>query len=858
MKKTLFALATAILCFGSALAESISERAAKAWKDVYPQVESRIKAPTFPDKDYNITDFLPKATKKGKKKADITLKDKHGNVLYTQVFNSAIAKCSANGGGRVIVPAGTWLTGPVKLLSNVNLHLEEGATLLFTDDPHQYYPLVLTAWEGMNCWNWSPMIYAYKQENIAITGKGTIDGGASRENWWSMVGNAKWGWKDGMLSQRSGRIILQDWNESGVDLFERRLGSNWGMRPQLVNPVECKNVLIEDVTMLRSAFWVMHPLMCQNVTVRGVHVQNDGPNGDGCDPESCKDVLIENCYFDTGDDCIAIKSGRNRDGRERAIPSENIIVRNCQMKNGHGGVVVGSEISGGYKTLFVENCKMDSPDLERVIRIKTNTCRGGVIEDIYVRNVEVGQCDEAVLKINLDYEPNEKCKRAYPPVVRNVYLENVTCNKSKYGVRIIGLEDKCNVYNIELKDCNFNGVADGNKITGEVKDVVLENVKINGVETPYGKPLPYKMALSEMLRNPKSETIDVSGVKWSYAAAVELEGILAAARAYNDKDMLDYFLNYTDFFVNPDGTIKAFKKESYNIDNVKGGIEILQALDITGDEKYKKAADNIYDQLLSQPRTKSKNFWHKQIYPWQAWLDGLYMGQPFYAEYVNRYLNSDPKLWNDIANQFITVGKKTYDPATGLYRHAWDEKKKQFWADRRTGQSEHAWGRAMGWYIWAITDVLEKMPADHPKRPEMLKLLKSVADGIVKYQDPESGVWYQVMDSPKRQGNYLEATASAMFVYNLLRAVRLGLLDESYLAPAKKGYEGMLETFVKENEDGTVSLTNCCAVAGLGGGKDQRRNGSFQYYLSEPIRDNDAKGVGPFILAGLEYENLKK
>ncbi|MDE6510523.1 MAG: glycoside hydrolase family 28 protein, partial [Muribaculaceae bacterium] len=420
MKKTLISLAAALLCFGSALAEGIAERAQKAWKDVYPQVEARIKAPTFRDKDYNMKDFLPKNKKTQKK-------DKYGEVLYTDAINSAIAKCSNDGGGRVIVPSGTWLTGPVKLLSNVNLHLEEGATLLFTTDTHQYYPLVLTSWEGMDCWNYSPMVYAYKQDNIAITGKGTIDGGASRDNWWGMVGNERWGWKQGQESQRLGRVILQEWNEAGVDLFERRLGQNWGMRPQLVNPVECSNVLIEDVTMLRSAFWVMHPLKCQNVTVRGVHVQNDGPNGDGCDPESCKDVLIENCFFDTGDDCIAIKSGRNRDGLKRAIPSENIIVRNCYMKNGHGGVVVGSEISGGYKTLFVENCKMDSPELDRVIRIKTNTCRGGVIEDIYVRNVEVGQCKEAVLKINLAYEPKEVCKRAYPPTVRNIYLENVTC-----------------------------------------------------------------------------------------------------------------------------------------------------------------------------------------------------------------------------------------------------------------------------------------------------------------------------------------------------------------------------------------------------------------------------------------------
>lgn len=855
MKKTIFSLVAACLCVMSAQAEGIAERAQKAWRDVYPQVEARIKAPTFRDKDYNILDFVPKTkAKKGKKGKNETqsLSD------YTDVFKKAIQKCNAEGGGRVVVPAGTYQTGPIHLLSNVNLHIEEGATILFTFNLAKYYPMVETRWEGMDCYNYSPMIYAKDQQNIAITGKGTIDGGASRDNWWGMVGNDRWGWKPGTESQRLGRRILMEWNESGVDVFERRLGQGYGMRVQLVNPVDCKNVLIEGVTMLRSPFWVMHPLRCENVIVRNVHVQNDGPNGDGCDPESCKDVLIEGCYFDTGDDCIAIKSGRNRDGLRWKKPSENIIVRNCRMKNGHGGVVVGSEISGGYKNLFVENCEMDSPELERVIRIKTNPCRGGTVEDIYVRNVQVGQCKEAVLKINLDYEPKELCKRAYPPTVRNVYLENVNCQKSKYGVYIVGLEHHCNVYDIEVKDCNFNGVADGNKMTGEFRDVVFDNLKINGVEALYGKPLGYKLALSEMLRNPQSEKIDVTGEKWSYAAAVEIEGILAAAQAYNDSALLAYALHYPDYFVNPDGSIKAFKKDAYNIDNVKGGTVILKALDMTGDQKYKIAADNIYGQLLEHPRTKSKNFWHKQIYPWQVWLDGLYMGQPFYAEYVNRNLNADKKLWDDIANQFITVGKKTYDKNTGLYRHAWDEKKKMFWANKKTGQSQHAWGRAMGWYIWAITDVLEKMPADHPKRPEMLKLLQSVADGIVKYQDPKTGVWYQVMDEPGKQGNYLEATASSMFVYNLLRAVRLGLLDQKYLAPAKKGYEGIVETFIKENPDGTISLTNCCAVAGLGPDKNPKRDGSYKYYLSEPIRDNDAKGVGPFILGSLEYDKLSK
>ena len=225
---------------------------------------------------------------------------------------------------------------------------------------------------------------------------------------------------------------------------------------------------------------MIHPLFCESLIVSGVTVFNRGPNGDGCDPESCKNVLIENCTFDTGDDCIAIKSGRNEDGRKWNIPSENIIVRGCMMKNGHGGVVIGSEISGGYRNLFVEDCRMDSPNLDRVIRIKTSTCRGGLIENVYVRNVTVGQCREAVLRINLQYENREKCKRGFDPIVRNVHLKNVTCEKSKLGVLIIGLEDDKHVYNISVEDSQFNNVAKGaNDIKG-AKDVTFKNLYING------------------------------------------------------------------------------------------------------------------------------------------------------------------------------------------------------------------------------------------------------------------------------------------------------------------------------------------------------------------------------------------
>lgn len=444
----------------------------KAWDDIYPLIEQNIKAPVFKNITYNIVNFGAIAN--------------DTSILNHNAINHAIATCSLNGGGIVIVPSGTWYTGPVTLKSNVNLHLEEGATLLFTVDT-KYFPIVLTRWEGVDCYNLQPLIYAYGEKNIAITGKGIIDGGAGNDNWWKKCGAPHFGWKEGDISQRTGRPKLLKWANDKIPVSERVMTADDGMRPQLINLYLCKNVLIDGVTLLRSPFWVIHPLLCENLTVRDVKMINDGPNGDGCDPESCKNVLIDNCFFNTGDDCIAIKSGRNNDGRRWSVPSENIIVRNCEMKNGHGGVVIGSEISGGYKNLFVENCDMDSPELERVIRIKTNELRGGTIEDIYVRNVDVGECRRAVFSINLMYDSKEVGTRGFYPNVRNVYLKNITCNKSKYGVWINGLEKSNNIDNINLVDCNFSNVQEASFINGKVGEINTKNLIINGEKTTLKK-----------------------------------------------------------------------------------------------------------------------------------------------------------------------------------------------------------------------------------------------------------------------------------------------------------------------------------------------------------------------------------
>jgi len=431
-------------------------------------IEKEIRHTSFSADTFNICDFGAVAN--------------DASFLNTAAFAAAIEKCNSSGGGVVMVPDGEWYTGPVTLLSNVNLHISEKAKLLFSTDYEQYLPPVITRWEGMDCYNIHPLIYANGQTNIALTGKGIIDGQASDERWWWMNGNPDFGWKEGMNSQiTAARPLLLGYEQNQTPVEERVFGLEGALRPQLINFINCNTVLVENLTIKNSPFWVIHPVMTDNFILRGANIVSAGPNSDGCDPESCSHVIIENCYFDTGDDCIAIKSGRNNDGRQWAKPSRNIIVRNCRMAAGHGGVVIGSEISGGFSNLFVENCEMDSPDLLRVIRIKTSDCRGGIIENINVRNVKVGRCSEAVLNINLKYEPKEDCDRSFPPYVRNVTLENVTSEESKYGVYIIGLDESVNISDINLIDCRFNGVKKENSISGAER-VHFSNLLINGRE----------------------------------------------------------------------------------------------------------------------------------------------------------------------------------------------------------------------------------------------------------------------------------------------------------------------------------------------------------------------------------------
>ena len=374
------------------------------------------------------------------------------------------------------------------------------------------------------------------------------------------------------------------------------------------------------------------------------------------------------------------------------------------------------------------------------------------------------------------------------------------------------------------------------------------------------EPYSVRMIRSEMQRNPDATYLDGrNGVrKWNYTTGLELKSFMDAADRYDLPEVVAYVKEWADTMATEKGKVFGYKKSNYNVDHICPARIYFDLHDMYGDQdkRYRRVTRMIREQIDSQPRTKSGEFWHKQIYPNQVWLDGFYMALPFYAEYTRRYAPKEQRdsLFADIVHQFVAGAENTYDPATGLFRHAWDESKSMFWCDPQTGLSAHAWGRATGWYAIALVEVLDYLPEDHPGYKTLIGQLNYFLEVLPKWADPKTGMWYQVLDCPERKGNYQEATCSIMFTYAFLKGLRKGYIDDSHADYIKGLYQKFIDRFIKENPDGTISMTDCCAVGGLGG--KQMRKGDFDYYLSEPIIDNDCKGVGPFIWASLEWEAM--
>lgn len=384
--------------------------------------------------------------------------------------------------------------------------------------------------------------------------------------------------------------------------------------------------------------------------------------------------------------------------------------------------------------------------------------------------------------------------------------------------------------------------------------IFLFSIQIQAQKTVFEKlPWSVRMVESEMIRCPESWQLDFQPkLKWDYCHGLELQAMLDVYDTYGNDKYFNYALAYADTMTNSDGTIVTYRPTELSLDRINSGKFYFRIYEQTKNEKYKKALDLLRSQLNHQPRTEEGGFWHKKIYPHQMWLDGIYMASPFYAEYA--YRNNRPQDYRDVIQQFLVIARHTYDPVNDVYRHAWDESKKMPWADKVTGQAPHSWGRAVGWYAMALVDVLDFIPKHESKRDSLLMILDKVASQIERLQDKKSGLWYQVLDRSGDTGNYLESSVSTMFVYTLLKAVRKGYLDERYLKVAGKGYRGIINNFIEVDKNGLVSITRACAVAGLGG--KPYRSGDYDYYINEKIRANDAKAVGPFIMASLEWEYL--
>jgi polygalacturonase len=417
----------------------VAQYYAAPW-DSADAIIARVKVPVFKRHTVDITRFGAKGD---------------GVTDCNKAFAAAIAACARKGGGRVLVPKGVFLTGAIMLRSGIELHVTEGATVRFNPDPRKYLPLVRGRWEGIEVENFAPLICAVGATGVGVTGKGTLDGGGNDTTWWPWQGKPEHGWKPGLPNQKADRDTVMAWGQAGLPVSQRIMGEGHYLRPNFIEIIRCRNVLISGVTIINSPMWVVHPLECTSVTVRDITVRSHGPNNDGCDPESCTDVVIRGCTFDTGDDCIAIKSGRNNDGRRMRMPCRNIVIEDCMFKDGHGGITIGSEISGNVSGVYARRCQAESPVLYSALRLKNNAARGGTIEHVYLKDITVRLVARAAIDIDLFYE--EGPNGAFLPTVRSIAVERMHVAACEKAFNLVGY-DNAPIRSIRLTDCTFDGV----------------------------------------------------------------------------------------------------------------------------------------------------------------------------------------------------------------------------------------------------------------------------------------------------------------------------------------------------------------------------------------------------------------
>jgi unsaturated rhamnogalacturonyl hydrolase len=420
---------------------------------------------------------------------------------------------------------------------------------------------------------------------------------------------------------------------------------------------------------------------------------------------------------------------------------------------------------------------------------------------------------------------------------------------TKKSVRNLFVDTKARLCFLILAFVGFQGMAQDKNAPKSV-DLSIKFAKT--IMATYPDSIVVKKFLQHLLQDKQVTDPNKRPASWNYEEAVVLRGFENLWKYTNDKTYYDYTKKIVEHFIDADGSIRTYQRQDYNSDQITGGLQLITLYETTKEEKYKKAADILREQIRWQPRTKEGGFWHKHKYPYQMWLDCMYMMNVYYAEYCHHF--NTPQYFDDVANQFIFLEKHAKDPKTGLLYHGWDESKSQKWANPKTGQSPEVWGRSMGWYVMGLVEVLEVFPKNHPKRPQLLGILNRLAPVLEQYQDKTSGVWYQIVDKGSEKGNYLEASGSTMFTYALAKAVRLGFIDKKYSTVAKKAYEGLLTTFIDEDANGLIHIHHSCSGAGLGG--IPYRSGTYEYYINEPQRSDDLKTIGPLMNLFIEMDKI--
>ncbi len=831
----------------------------------------------------------------------------NGNFVNTIAINNAIQKMHQKGGGVVVIPKGQWLTGPLVLLSNVNLHLNKGALVIFTSDFAQY-PLVISSFEGVDAARCQSPISAENQNNIAITGEGIFDGNGlfwrpikkdklSEDEWRRHLKNyggaltedkKTWYPSKAAVEASTKKDIGKLTAGKSLQDFE---GIKDFLRPNMLRISKCDQVLVEGVTFENSPAWTTHFLMSKNLVIKKMVVKNPwwGTNTDAIDLESCSNAILEDCVFDTGDDGITIKSGRDEDGRKRGMPTQNIIVKNCTVYHAHGGFVVGSEMSGGAKNIYIDGCSFIGTDIG--LRFKTVRGRGGVVENIYAKNIRMKDIvGEAILfdmyyaatdPIKINGEEDKVVVQKFPvteatPIFRNFNIENVICDGASKALFVRGIPEMP-IKNITIKNSfirSREGIqmeeADSISIknstilttasTPMLKTIHAQHIDIDTIQLKKLIPtiatsMAEKMAATSIRIWPDSFSVKPAlgtRARWSYDQGVILKGIEELWYTTGDPQYFQYIQHSMDYYVKEDGTVLDYKPEEFNIDHLNNGKVLLTLYQVTGKEKYKKALDQMYRQWLLQPRNELGGLWHKNIYPHQMWLDGLYMGAAFMAQYASVF--HDTSAFAEITRQFVLAETYTRDEISGLMYHAWDAKKQQKWANPTTGKSPHIWGRAMGWYGMALVDALDFYPLHETGRDSLLQILNRYVKAIVKVQN-SNGLWYDILDAPSDKRNYFETSASAMFSRVLFKAAKKGYIDAGYLQNAQKAYAGIIANYVTD-KNGYIELNNTVSVSGLSG--TPYRDGSLDYYFSEPIVINDPKGFGALLQAAVQARSFEK